>query len=155
MSWWLYSCPDARFPLTPLGASVYCCPQWRYSELPSGGRRLCCYVMPHSISICTLTVCLALTAGLCKLITVNCVPPLHNQLICLRPVRCAHEGYVRVCPSMPTVFSVQYETQWIWAKIHYNLYCGGSWSWSYYWSESHFTVYDLGGHQINRVHLWP
>lgn len=32
-------------------------------------------------SICSLTVYLVLTAGLDKLITVNCVPPPHNQLM--------------------------------------------------------------------------
>lgn len=58
----------------------------------SGGWRLCCYVTPRS--------CLAATAGLYKLITVNCVPPLHNQLMWLRPVRCAPEGGVRVCVRM-------------------------------------------------------
>ncbi|MEQ2203674.1 hypothetical protein XENOCAPTIV_002068 [Xenoophorus captivus] len=35
------------------------------------------------------SVCLALTAGLNKLIIVNCVPLLHNQLMWLRRVRCA------------------------------------------------------------------
>ncbi len=70
------------------------------SPCQSGGWRLCCYVTPRSISICTLTVCLAPTAGLYKLITVNCVPPLHNQLMWLRPVRCAPEGGVCQCVSV-------------------------------------------------------
>ena len=94
-----------------------------------------------SISICTLTVCLAPTAGLYKLITVNCVPPLHNQLMGLRPVRCAPEGWVSVCVCVcasvcvcvcvcmcVTVFNVQYEIQWIWTKIHYNLHHDQSWT---------------------------
>lgn len=72
-----------------------------------------------SLHLHVYTVCLALTAGLYKLITVNCVPPLHNQLMWLRPLRCACEGYLHVCPRMPTVFSVHYEAQWTWAEIHY------------------------------------
>lgn len=108
---WLPARPPAGsyspyFTLVPQQSSVHSGATEAASPCQSGGWRLCCYVSARSVSICTLTVCLAATAGLYKLITVNCVPPLHNQLMFLRTVRCATEVCVR-CSWMPTVFNMR------------------------------------------------
>lgn len=108
-------------PFDVICVSIHCSPKWmRCTEAVSlsvslsGGCRLFCYATSCSISICTLMICLALTAGLYQLIAVNCVPPLHNQLMWLRPVRCAPRASV-----FPHVRSFHFNRRphWMWSII--------------------------------------
>lgn len=108
-------------PFDVICVSIHCSPKWMWcteavslSVSLSGGCRLFCYATSCSISICTLMICLALTAGLYQLIAVNCVPPLHNQLMWLRPVRCALRASV-----FPHVRSFHFNRRphWMWSII--------------------------------------